>query len=66
MSNEHILEELRTRQRRLGTPAEQPEDMNAARDLAHLLNNQLTADALREFVNGTKEPFATDDTPAER
>jgi hypothetical protein len=62
MSTEKILEELRARQRRLGTPAELPGDMKAAQDLAHLINNRLTVEELTRFLKDTAHPFAVNDT----
>ncbi len=41
-----MLEELRQRQRRLGTAAELPDDYDRVCELAHDLNNRLTATQL--------------------
>ena len=43
--------ELRLCQRRLGTPKERPEDFERALNLAHELNNHITAAYLREAVD---------------
>jgi hypothetical protein len=62
MSTEKILEELRARQRRLGTAEELPGDLTEARDLAHQINNQRTVELLGQFVKDTAQPFEKSDT----
>ena len=42
-----IMAELELRERRLGTPAEAPDDFGRVRELAHELNNLLTITMLR-------------------
>lgn len=46
-----LVLELRRRQYRLGTPAEQPDDFESVLTLAHTVNNALTAICLVESVN---------------
>jgi hypothetical protein len=44
-----LHEELRQCQRRLGTGTETPEDFQRALQLAHEINNRLTAELMRDF-----------------
>jgi hypothetical protein len=50
LTHQLVVEELRLRQARLGTPAERPEDFRIVRDLAHQLNNHLAAESLLASV----------------
>jgi hypothetical protein len=50
LTHELVVEELRLRQKRLGTLAERPEDFRVIRDLAHQLNNHLAAESLLASV----------------
>jgi hypothetical protein len=50
--DEQLREELRLRQRRLGTVDEQLDDLRCVCDLAHRIANRLTTQALREAMGG--------------
>jgi hypothetical protein len=43
LTQQLVMEEVRLRQARLGTPTERPEDFQVVRDLVHALNNCLEA-----------------------
>ena len=50
---------LRALQQRLGTPAERPEDFNAARAIAHAINNRIQIDYLRQLIGAAPRTSST-------